>query len=209
MTTHQCTRLSKYQRRDQLLAAALEMVSEQGTEGLTLVSLAHRVGITHTVVYRHFETRAGLLIALCQQVDGRQVETLVNRLKRAAPDLHAVARAISHAYMASALSAGKEWFALLAALKSSEATETVQRQTTEDYLAICKDALAPYSSLPPDQLHLRCTGILGAAQAIANESIHGHSRLADSAACLTDLIVSAMAPGQTPPALHNPRPGKR
>ncbi|MCO6055326.1 TetR/AcrR family transcriptional regulator [Pseudomonas sp. MOB-449] len=202
MSERQCMRLPKYQRRDQLLAAALEMVGEQGTEGLTLVSLAHRVGIAHTVVYRHFETRAGLLIALYQQVDARQIETLVTMLRSAAPDLHTVASAISHAYMASALSAGKEWHALWAALKGSEAMATVQRQMTEDYLAICTDALGPYSSLPPDQLHLRCTGILGAAQAIANESIHRPISPADSASCLTALIVSAIAPGQI--TLANP-----
>src|SRR5689334_13006179 len=57
-------RLSKTERRAQLLAVARDIVRESGSDALTLASLAERAGVTRPIAYEHFETRAGLLVAL-------------------------------------------------------------------------------------------------------------------------------------------------
>jgi AcrR family transcriptional regulator len=54
---------SREQRR-QLLDVAWQLVREEGTEGLSLGRLAEQAGVTKPVVYDHFETRTGLLVAL-------------------------------------------------------------------------------------------------------------------------------------------------
>ncbi|AOE85161.1 TetR/AcrR family transcriptional regulator [Pseudomonas sp. TCU-HL1] len=182
-------RLPKYQRREQLLNAALMLVREQGTEDLTLCSLAQRVGITHTVVYRHFKTRTGLLIALYGRVDAHQVEILLAKLKLATPHLKQIAYAVSDAYVTGACEVGVEWQALQAALKGNAEMSAVLRQLTEVYVAICQDALAPYSHLSSDQLHLRCIGFLGAARTIAEELIGGHIERVEAVVTLTALIL--------------------
>ncbi|WP_051050707.1 TetR/AcrR family transcriptional regulator [Metapseudomonas furukawaii] len=197
MNVHPVKRLPKFQRRDQLLGAALVMLREQGTEELTLCSLAQRVGITHTVVYRHFETRTGLLIALYERVDAYQIEVLLSQLKLAAPQLKQVANAVSDAYMSGAIAAGVEWQALQAALKGNEEMSAVLHRQTEAYAAICQNALTPFSHLPPDQLHVRCMGLLGAARAIAEELISGRIDQAKAVNALTALIMCWLIPAAT------------
>lgn len=197
MNVHSVKRLPKFQRRDQLLSAALVMLREQGTEELTLCSLAQRVGITHTVVYRHFETRTGLLIALYERVDAYQIEVLLSQLKLAAPQLKQVVNAVSAAYMNGAIAVGVEWQALQAALKGNEEMSAVLRRLTEGYAAICQNALAPFSHLPPNQLRLRCMGLLGAARAIADELISGRIEQAEAVTTLTALILCWLTPAET------------
>lgn len=193
MNVNQLKRLPGPQRRDQLLGVALAIVRERGTEDLTLCSLAQRVGITHTVAYRHFSTRAGLLIASYEQVDARQSELLSARLGQAAAQPRHIARVISETYMSCALEAGVEWHALLAAMRGNGQMAAVQRRLTERHVAICQRALAPYSSLPPEQLHLRCSGFLGAARAIADELLDGRIDQNQAVAGLTELIFSWIA----------------
>lgn len=187
-------RMSKLQRREQLLTAALMMVREQGTDELTLCSLAQRVGITHTVAYRHFVTRAGLLIALYERVDAQQIEILRAKLKLAGPHLKQIASAVSDAYVTGVIEVGVEWQTLQAALVGNEEMSAILRQLTEVYVAICQDALAPYSRWSSDQLHLRCIGFLGAARAIAAELICGHIERVEAAATLTSLILCWLTP---------------
>ncbi|ENL6833792.1 TetR/AcrR family transcriptional regulator [Pseudomonas aeruginosa] len=186
--------MSKFQRREQLLTTALMMVREQGTEDLTLCSLAQRVGIVHTVAYRHFVTRSGLLIALYERVDARQREILHAKLKLAAPHLKQIARAVSDAYMTGANEVGVEWLALQAALEGNEEMSAILRQLTDAYAVIFQNALVPYSHLSSDQLHLRCIGFLGAARAIAEELICGHIDHAEAVGTLTALILCGLTP---------------
>src|SRR5687767_16006033 len=54
-------KLSKAERRKQLLETAHVIVRDEGTDALTLGYLAERAGVTKPIAYGHFETRAGLL----------------------------------------------------------------------------------------------------------------------------------------------------
>lgn len=77
--------------------------------------------------------------------------------------------------MGCALEVGTEWYALSAALKGSEAMEVVQRELVARYVGIWRDAFTPHAAqLPADELNLRCTAILGAAEAISLELLRGH-----------------------------------
>ena len=50
--------------RQRLLAAAREMLAEQGADTLTMDALAERAGVGKGTVYRRFRTRAGIFHAL-------------------------------------------------------------------------------------------------------------------------------------------------
>jgi AcrR family transcriptional regulator len=51
-------------RQRQIIAAALEIVSERGTEDLTIKGIAGRVGFSDAAVYRHFKSKAEILGAI-------------------------------------------------------------------------------------------------------------------------------------------------
>lgn len=53
--------------RARLLAAAVELVTEKGVDGVSLREAARRVGVTHPSVYRHFPDKAALLAAVAEE----------------------------------------------------------------------------------------------------------------------------------------------
>jgi AcrR family transcriptional regulator len=186
-------KLSKAERREQLLETALAIVREQGTDALTLGYLAERAGVSKPIAYEHFKTRSGLLIALYEQIDNRQVASLLLALERTPRRLEEVARVVSTAYMNCFTAVGPEWHAISAALKGDEEMEAFQRELIDSYVALYRDALAPYSKLPEDELRLRCVGIIGAGDAIARDMVRGRVDEAAAAASLASLIVGWLA----------------
>ncbi|WP_244642425.1 TetR/AcrR family transcriptional regulator [Phyllobacterium sp. 628] len=120
-------KMPKAQRRDQLMETALGIIREQGTDALTLGYLAERAGVSKPIAYEHFGTRAGLLIALYQQLDQRQVDDLLVALEQSPKQLSTAAKVVSEAYMACYRLIGQEWHAISAALKGDEEMEAFQR----------------------------------------------------------------------------------
>ncbi len=54
-------RKSQEERRQEILDATFELLSERGTEGVTVARIAEAVGLTPGALYRHFESRAALV----------------------------------------------------------------------------------------------------------------------------------------------------
>jgi AcrR family transcriptional regulator len=189
-------RLAKAERRDQLLAVAQTVVREQGTDALTLGYLAQRAGVSKPIAYQHFKSRSGLLIALYKQIDERQVEALLQALKRTPRRLEDVAHVMSDAYMHCYVSIGPEWYAISAALKGDEQMEASQRELLDSYVALYCQAFAPYSTLPKQELQLRCVAIIGAAEAMARDMLRGRIDELIAAATLCSLIIEWLSPKQ-------------
>lgn len=186
-------KLPKQERREQLLDCAQEMVREEGTEALTLARVAERAGVTKPVAYDHFGTREALMVELFRRIDDRQTALLVDTLKTTAGRLDAIATTIAAAYMSCAREVGTEWYALSAALKGSEAMEAVQRELVARYVEIWQGAFAMHAThLPPDELNLRCTAILGAGEAVSLELLRGHTDEARASATLATLITATI-----------------
>lgn len=100
-------RLSREQRRRQLLEVAWQLVREEGTEALSLGRLAEQAGVTKPVVYDHFETRGGLLVALYQDYDARQTAMLEAALAGCPAELPGRAWVIAEAWVDCVLSQGR------------------------------------------------------------------------------------------------------
>jgi AcrR family transcriptional regulator len=72
MPTATSTRLSKADRRIQLLDVAVELVVDQGTSSVTMERLAERAGVSKALVYLHFDNADDVLAAVYR----REVEQL-------------------------------------------------------------------------------------------------------------------------------------
>mgnify|MGYP003576534099 FL=1 len=185
-------KLTKAERRKQLLETAHEIVRDGGTDALTLGYLGERAGVTKPIAYEHFETRAGLLVALYQEIDDRQVAALMDALKRTKPRLADVARVLARAYVDCYCTIGPEWHAVSAALKGDEKMERFQQSLVDRYAGIYCDAFAPFTKLPKEELRLRCLAILGAGDAITRELARGRITESAAAATLASLIVASL-----------------
>jgi AcrR family transcriptional regulator len=66
------------ERRQAMIAAALELVGERGPNAVTLGDVGQRVGTSHAAVLYHFRSRRDLLLAVLEEHD-RQARTLLDR----------------------------------------------------------------------------------------------------------------------------------
>lgn len=185
------TRLSKRARREQLLDTAVTVVRTEGADGLTLVTLAEAAGVSRPIVYDHFGTRPGLLLALYRRLDERHRAAIARALQDAAPTADEVARVISAAYFACAIDM-PELSAISAALKGNPEMEAVQHELIDGYTELMAAALLPYSGLTPEALRLRCVGVLGAAETIAAELSRERATADEAVTALTDLILGGL-----------------
>jgi hypothetical protein len=115
-------------------------------------------------------------------------------LQGADPGAGAIARVMSAAYFACATDM-PEFTAVSAALKGNPEAEALQHELLDRYAEVMVAAMAPHSTLAADALHLRCIGVLGAAEAIAVELTRGRTTAQDAVTALADLIVGSLATG--------------
>ncbi|WP_439678478.1 TetR/AcrR family transcriptional regulator [Embleya sp. MST-111070] len=188
------TRLSKQARREQLLDTAAAIVRTRGADGLTLVTLAEAAGVSRPIVYDHFGTRPGLLLALYRRLDERHRASVTRALRDAVPVAEEVARVIGAAYFACATDM-PELNAVSAALKGNPDMETGGQEMTDSYTDLMAAALRPYTHLEPDALRLCCAGVLGAAGALATELNRGRASVEEVVDALTGLIMGGLKAG--------------
>jgi len=136
------TRLSKIDRRAQLLSVAREMIRAEGADALTLGTLADRAGITKPVVYEHFGDRSGLFAALYRQFDERQDASLGTALANARPDVDGVVDVIAASYIACARAEGVEMAGVVAALQGTPVLARIRQESVVAYVERCRGALA-------------------------------------------------------------------
>lgn len=185
-------KLSRAERRHQLLQEARALIRADGTDALTLGSVAAHAGVSKPLVYEHFGTRSGLLIALYQQLDEQQVQIAREALGEA-QTLQDSARVLSGAYMECCNTIGEEWMAISAALKGNEEMEVVQNELMDRYVEMYVEAFMPFVDLAEKELRIRCVGILGAAEAISREMLRGRIGQDAASAALGTFILASLA----------------
>lgn len=181
-------RLDRAQRRRQLLDTAKSIVGTHGADALTLVSLAEAAGVTRPVVYDHFPTRSNLLIALYDEIAEHQLSILGAQLARASPTFESVAEAASRAYMRCYATVGPEAFAIVAALRGDEVMDEYVRTLLRRYVDAYVDAFRPHTRLNGHALEVRCTAIIGAAEALSGLMLESRVDETEAAETLHSLI---------------------
>lgn len=182
-------RLSKESRLVQLLDVARQLVAAEGTDALTLGRLAEAAGITKPTVYDHFGTRQGLLAALYREFDAHQAELFDAALSASRATLDDKARVVADSYIACVLAEGREIPGVLAALDGSPELAMLKRHCQQDYLAKCRDALAPFAG-PQGLSAAGLWAMLGAADALAGAAVSGEIGHVQARAELYDTVVS-------------------
>lgn len=167
-------RLSKAQRRLQLLEAALAIVRKEGADRLTLGHLAVCAGVSKPVVYEHFGTRSGLLIALYQAMDVEQSNALREALTTGEHNLKDVVERLAVAYVHCAVDTDGVWQAVGAALAGSEEKGAVHQELLDGYVQLFATVLAAHSPLSRPDLERRCVGFIGAGEALSAAMLRGH-----------------------------------
>jgi len=54
------------ERQKEIIEVALELISKKGIQGLTIKNLAKEIGITEPAIYRHYDSKIDILIAVLE-----------------------------------------------------------------------------------------------------------------------------------------------
>lgn len=165
-------RLSRDDRLRQLLDQAWQLIQAEGSEALTLGRLAEQAGVTKPVVYDHFGTRAGLLVAMYRDFDLRQTAVLDAAVAASGPALADKAGVIASSYVACVLTQGREIPGVVAALAGSPELARIKREYDGVFLEKCRALLAPFATrgaLAPATLW----ALLGAAEGLSYAAATG------------------------------------
>lgn len=77
------SRLPAPQRRAQLLDVAAELFAQRGYARATTAELAKAAGVTEPIIYRHFDSKRDLFVALIEETARRTLETWTKHLASA------------------------------------------------------------------------------------------------------------------------------
>lgn len=163
--------MTREQRRAQLLDIARRIIRSNGANELTLGRLAQEAGVAKPVVYNHFGTRSGLLVALYAEYNDRQNTMLREALDHASPALEANAEVIATSYIDCVLQEGTEMPGVSGALAGSPELDALKRECQAAWMAICRDVLVPFGKAPIQPARL--WAVVGAAEALSNAAAAG------------------------------------
>lgn len=138
-------RLSREDRRRQLVDVAWQIIRDEGTEALTLPRLAEQANVAKPVVYDHFVTRPALLAALYQEFDARQTALMDAAFQASEPTLPSRAMVIASSYVDCVLLQGREIPDVIAALAGSPELAKVKREYETIFMEKCRTLLAPFA----------------------------------------------------------------
>lgn len=164
-------RLSRDERGSQLLDVAAALVRDQGADALTLGRLAEAAGVSRPVAYQHFQTRAGLLLALYRRLDAAQSEATQAALQSGADTLDDVVDILSAAYVNCGFNSAPELRGITAALTAIIEMDEFLRSERERYAQLYRQRLARFSDLPEREGKVLLLAVLGAADALIREVV--------------------------------------
>lgn len=165
-------RLTREERLRQLLDVAWRLVGEEGTDALSLPRLSDEAAVTKPVVYDHFGTRNGLLVALYQDFDARQTAIIDAALEAREPTLEGTARVLASSYVECVLAQGREISGVLAALAGSPELEAVKRNYQLAFIEKCRNALSAFIG-PRGVPQSGFWAMLGAGDALSHAAATG------------------------------------
>ncbi|WP_434697742.1 TetR/AcrR family transcriptional regulator [Pseudomonas sp. Z1-14] len=187
-------RLSKAERRRQLLDTALLIVREENADSLTLGRLAVRAGVSKPVVYDHFATRSALLIELYKWIDTERVRAFREAMSRTARSPEETAQVLASAYIQCAANNTDEFHAVGAALAGSEEKAAVFQELLDNCVRMFVSVLEPHATLASAELERCCTGLVGAGEALAGALVRGRHAQDEVIEAFAALIRGVLSP---------------
>lgn len=185
-------RLSKADRRQQLLDTAMGIVREEGADRLTLGHLATRAGVSKPVAYDHFETQAGLLIELYRWIDTERVNAFRTMMAEGSRSPEETIAMLAQVYIACAADHEDEFHAIGAALAGSDEKSTVYQELQDNVVDMFEAVLRPITPLSDPELTRVCVGLVGAGDALSNAVARGKSSIEDATSTLAKLLSTTL-----------------
>jgi AcrR family transcriptional regulator len=151
-------------QRETIVAAATRQLAEYGYSGCSVAAVAERAGVAVGSVYRHFPTKADLVVHVFRQVVTREVEAVRAASAAAGAPAERVLAAVD-TFAQRALKAPKQAYALLIepvdALIDAERLEF--RRAFTEVIAEHVAAGVRDGVLPPQDGRLTAAALVGAA----------------------------------------------
>jgi AcrR family transcriptional regulator len=151
-------------QRETIVAAAIQQLAEQGYGGCSVAAVAERAGVAVGSVYRHFPTKAELVVHVFRQVVSHEVDAVREASTRPGEPGERVL-AVFETFATRALKSPRLAYALLAepvdALIDAERLEF--RRVFRDVVAEHVAAGVTAGSLPPQDGALTAAALVGAA----------------------------------------------
>ncbi|MBP8006484.1 MAG: TetR/AcrR family transcriptional regulator [Acinetobacter sp.] len=167
-------RLSKDDRRQQLLHVARSIIRTQGVEALTLGYLAEQAGITKPIAYRHFKDKEGLLIAIYKEFSDKQKQDLSSALVQHANSLDQTIHIFCSACLKCHIAMGPEVGLVVAALSGTDILQTYLLQCQKEFIDIFKESIHPFIRLEGqdgEAIIIAITGLMEAVCVAASNKV--------------------------------------
>lgn len=186
-------RLSKADRHRQLLATALEVIRSEGADRLTLGHLASCAGVSKPVVYDHFASRSGLLIALYRWIDSERIETFRLAMATTRRDRDETIACLADAYIRCAADLTGEFHIVGAALAGSPEKADVYDELLDQSVAMFVSVLQPFTALSDDAATRLAIGLVGAGEGLSAAIVRGKLSEANGIAAFARIIRGSLA----------------
>lgn len=199
MATAKSKRLSKAERRRQLLDVAKALLESHGATALTLAELAEHAGVSKPIAYDHFGTRSGLLIAMLEDTSLYYESDAEAKIAQVPDTIPAISEIVATAYVQCAIEAGPAVTVLAAAAEADSdarmAGRVVQRNHAENF----QRAFMPLLRADHGRLKPLFRGLVAAANAICDDRTQNKISSQLAIETLTHLLVTSLTPfAQTP-----------
>mgnify|MGYP001800256164 FL=1 len=187
-------RLSKADRKRQLLDVAKAMLEADGADDLTLAGLAERAGVSKPIAYDHFGSRSGLLIALLEDTS-QYYETDAEAKLSAAPEtIPAISQIVATAYVHCAIAAGPAVTTLAAAAEADSEARLSGRALQTRHADSFARAFATVLDDDQPRLKLLFRGLVAASNAICDDRTQNKITSEAAIEMLHHLLVTSLTP---------------
>ncbi|KGH27919.1 hypothetical protein P353_16795 [Comamonas testosteroni] len=184
--------MTKDERREQLLQVADEIVQAQGTDALTLITLAEHAGVSKPITYEHFSTREGLLSQLYRRYDDKVIAATRAAIDDKVKSLPEAARIAVEAYIECAVTVGPTYEAIVAALHAYPGQEALCNRIRDSFVEAYMAILEPLSNVSSTNSRLRFIALFGAVDAVARAVMLKEVNQEVAVKLLTEMIVGTL-----------------
>lgn len=185
-------RLSKEDRREQLLDVADSIVKDSGTEALTLITLAEKAGVTKALTYDHFATREGLLVQLYERYDTQVMAATRAAVSSGASTLETAVEAVIVSYLECTCRCGHQYEAVVSALLAYPDHHDIRVRIRDFFVEAYGEILLPFVTRKGVTPRLMFIAVFGSIEEVARSVAAGEHGAEDAAAGLTSVVVAIL-----------------
>lgn len=188
-------RLSKQERREQLLSVADNIVRENGTEALTLITLADKAGVTKALTYDHFSTREGLLVQLYKRYDEQVIAATQAAISSGAKTIEHAAEAVVTSYIECTCNYGNQYEAIISALLAYPDYQDMRLLIRDFFTDAYEEIFRCFTTKMGVDAKLKFIAIFGAIEEVARSVSVAEYDNEEAITALTSIIVSILKEG--------------